>query len=70
MIEMFASTFMKVRLVHPLRPDGRDDRSCLRQDKEYVVLAIECDDLRLLNEYGEPTLHDRDAICNSRRSRT
>ncbi len=50
---------MKVHLVRPLRPDGRDERASIRQDRSYVVLAIECDMFRLVNRFGEPTLHDR-----------
>lgn len=53
---------MKVCLVRPLRPDGRDERTSLRQDRSYVVLAIECDMLRLVNQFGEPTLHDTEAF--------
>ena len=58
---------MRVRLIRPFRPDGRDERASIREDREYSVLAIECDDYRLLDEYGEPTLHDSDAfeITNS-----
>ena len=55
---------MRVRLTSPLRPDGRDERSSLSVDREYTVLAIECGMYRLLNEFGEPTLHDVDAfVC-------
>ncbi len=50
---------MKVHFVRPLRPDGRDERASIRQDRSYVVLAIECDMFRLVNRFGEPTLHDR-----------
>jgi len=54
---------MRVKLTQPFRPDdGRDERTSLREDREYSVLAIECDAYRLLNEYGEPTLHDAEAF--------
>lgn len=53
---------MKIRLVKPLRPDGRDERASIRQDRDYTVLAVECGMYRLLNEFGEPTLHDIEAF--------
>ena len=60
---------MLVRLIQPLRPDGRDERTSLSLDRDYTVLAIECGTYRLLNDFGEPTLYDRDAFactCNER----
>lgn len=53
---------MKVYLTRPVRPDGRDERTSLRHDRSYDVLAIECDMLRIINQFGEPTLHDIDAF--------
>lgn len=53
---------MKIRLVKPIRPDGRDERTSIREDKTYTVLAVECGMFRLVNEFGEPTLHDLGAF--------
>ncbi len=56
---------MQVRLAKPVRPDGRDERSCLSSDRDYTVIAIEYDMYRLINDFGEPTLHDADAFITT-----
>ncbi len=56
---------MRVRLTKPLRPDGRDERSCLSMDRDYTVLSLEYDSYRLVNDFGEPTLHDADAFITT-----
>jgi hypothetical protein len=56
---------MQVRLTKPLRPDGRDERSCLSGDRDYTVLSIEYNMYRLIDDFGEPTLHDVDAFITT-----
>jgi hypothetical protein len=48
---------MRVVLRAPDTPDGRQYAS-LTVGREYVVLGIEADDYRLLNDDGEPVLFD------------
>src|SRR6266404_9284768 len=48
---------MRVRLVTPVADDGAC-YSSLSVGKEYEVLGIEADWLRLLNDRGEPVLYD------------
>jgi len=49
---------MRVVLRKPIAADGRDYRHSLTIDREYEVLGIECDSLRLLADDGEPILFD------------
>lgn len=49
---------MRVVLRNPNAADGRDYRHSLTLGREYEVLGIECDDLRLLTNDGEPVLFD------------
>jgi len=60
---------MQVRLTKPLRPDGRDERSCLSIDRDYTVLAIESAMYRLVDDHGEPSLHDADAFITTNNDR-
>ena len=52
---------MRVVLRNPNAEDGRDFRHSLTVGREYEVLGIEADDIRLLNDNNEPILYD--AIC-------
>ncbi|MBA4032099.1 MAG: hypothetical protein C0478_14580 [Planctomyces sp.] len=49
---------MRVILRNPIAEDGRDFRHSLTVGREYEVLGIEADDLRLLNDKNEPVLYD------------
>jgi hypothetical protein len=52
---------LRVVLQNPNAADGRDFRHSLTVDREYEVLAICANDLRLLNDKAEPVLYD--AVC-------
>ena len=58
---------MRVVLQKPHAADGRDFRYSLTVGREYEVLGIECDSLRLLTDRGEPVLFDPEcfAVTNS-----
>jgi hypothetical protein len=47
-----------VVLRNPNAADGRDFRYSLTIGREYEVLGIECESLRLLTDGGEPVLFD------------
>ena len=49
---------MRVVLRNPHAAAGRDFRRSLAVGREYEVLGIECDSLRLLTDRGEPVLFD------------
>lgn len=52
---------MRVKLQDPFAADGRDFRNSLTIGREYEVIGIEADDLRLINDKKEPVLYD--ACC-------
>jgi hypothetical protein len=51
---------MKVRLIHPIAPDGREFSS-LTIGREYEVIGIVADDYHLVDDLGEPIIFD--SVC-------